>query len=137
MENPDGITNTLRYLTNLTEPQYQQATLSLYATLTDGTTVNIPEFSVSTNGVNCSNEAYVFRPCSTYYNYTYNTPNKTVNFTTVTTAFFGATFSSFYASALVIIGDCMAPVEILTVASDSNGHRKSLPKTSLHCANIQ
>ena len=112
---PNVPTDTLRYLTNLTEPQYQQATVSLYATLTDGTTVNIPEFEVSTNASNCSNEAYVFRPCSEYYNYTYGTPNMTVNYTTTTIAFFGATFNSFYASALIIIGDSMEPVEIVAI----------------------
>ena len=110
--NPDVTTDTLRYLTNLTEPRYQQASISLDAVLTDGTTVNIPEFEVYTNGSNCSNKAYVFSPCSVGYEYTYGTPNKSIDFTV---AYVSATFASFHNSTLIVVGDCLAPVQIINM----------------------
>ena len=112
--NPDASTGMLimRYLTNLTEPQYQQASISLDAILTDGTTVNIPEFEVSTNGSNCNRTAYVFTPCSVDYDYMYGTPNKTIDFTVVN---INARFASFHDSTLTVVGDCLAPVQIINV----------------------
>jgi len=110
--NPNITTDTLRYITNLTEPQYQQASITLSAALTDGSTVNIPTFNVNImDGDDCNSNDYVFTPCSTY-SYTYGTPNKTVNFTTV---YISASFASFHDSALIVVGDCIAPVEIIAV----------------------
>ena len=100
---PEVSLNTIRYISDLTDPVYQLASVILSATLSDGSAVQIPEFGLSVDADNCSSKPYAFTPCPS--SITDENVTVTIN----------ASFTSFTDSVIIMVNTLDDPVKITNI----------------------